>query len=333
MKNRTKTQELVDRLLVLSVLIDRVAYSLSGKMRERFTKLESEIVSIVAASFPRGFTVATTTIRLIGILSQIQSRVAVAFKDVEDEFDTDLDELGIAVAKKHKDDLFAVFGPDVFTHVASDDQVRIWMGALTFQGATLGEWWKKIGNNLGFYVTQQIRMGAMSSEDLSQVVGRVTNPATGVETQAARAGEMMARTGTLAAQNAVIYGTMKINGHQVDALQQISVLDSRTSQICLAYAFKIWKLDGTPIGHDLPFNGGPPRHPNCRSMIVPIALDQTPLNEYDVDQWLDLQTPAVQKAIIGKGKAELFRAGKITVGDLVNQEGRPLNLRDFKARK
>ncbi len=51
--------------------------------------------------------------------------------------------------------------------------------------------------------------------------------------------------------------------------QQVSVLDSRTSRVCQDYAFKEWDSQFRPIGHDLPFQDGTPRHWNCRAVIVP----------------------------------------------------------------
>jgi hypothetical protein len=42
--------------------------------------------------------------------------------------------------------------------------------------------------------------------------------------------------------------------------------------------------------------------------------------------WLERQPKAKQEEVLGKGRTELFRAGKITLMDLTSGAGRPLTL-------
>jgi hypothetical protein len=44
-------------------------------------------------------------------------------------------------------------------------------------------------------------------------------------------------------------------------------------------------------------------------------------------------SPAQQDDMLGKGRADLFRAGDITLRDLVSGQGRPLSLEELKARQ
>jgi hypothetical protein len=137
----------------------------------------------------------------------------------------------------------------------------------------------------------------------------------------------------------------------IKGVEQISTLDSHTSEICMAYSGAQWDLDGEPLpGTTLPFNGGPPRHVNCRSVLVPItktfkelgidieepapstrASDEGPISAtITFDDFLKRKTTEEQDAMLGKGKAQLFRDGKITLRDLLDQSGNPLTLKELE---
>ena len=122
--------------------------------------------------------------------------------------------------------------------------------------------------------------------------------------------------------------------------------------MCIAYSGACWDWEYQPInGNDLPWNGGVPRHWNCRS--IEIALMKTlrqmgiDMDEPDPGQrasatgpisakttfgdFLKMLGPAYQDETLGPGRAALFRAGKLTPRDLVDMSGRPLTLEKLKA--
>jgi hypothetical protein len=119
------------------------------------------------------------------------------------------------------------------------------------------------------------------------------------------------------------------------------------SLICIAYSNAEWDLEGNPInGTTLPFNGGPPRHFNCRSLLVGIsknatlrnrqgnrASDEGPIDrKISFDDFLKRKSNAYVDEMLGKGRADLWRSGSITLKDLVNGQGRPLTLKELQAK-
>ena len=108
------------------------------------------------------------------------------------------------------------------------------------------------------------------------------------------------------------------------------------------------------MGTTLPFvndggdENGIPRHWNCRSSIVAItksweemgskipvdkmdpgtraSMDGQVAAETNYEQWLASRSATQQDKILGAGKAQLWRDGKITVRDLLDQSGRPMTL-------
>ena len=52
--------------------------------------------------------------------------------------------------------------------------------------------------------------------------------------------------------------------------------------------------------------------------------------EITFDKWLGGKTPAFQDELLGKGRGKLFRDGKITLTDLIDQSGRPLTIEELE---
>lgn len=69
---------------------------------------------------------------------------------------------------------------------------------------------------------------------------------------------------------------------------------------------------------------------NCRSVETPLvdlgSIRPGQNTDLSMDEWLSRRTVAQQDEQLGAGKAALWRAGKISLGDLVNQRGNPASL-------
>jgi hypothetical protein len=126
--------------------------------------------------------------------------------------------------------------------------------------------------------------------------------------------------------------TFKAGG--VTALQWHSVLDSHTTVGCAVRAGLLYDLELKPIGHEVPIERPPPRHWNCRSILLPMKFRKgAPMPDKPSAKfrdWLDKMTPDEQADVLGAGRAELYRRGVITQSDLVNQRGRVLTLDELR---
>lgn len=105
---------------------------------------------------------------------------------------------------------------------------------------------------------------------------------------------------------------------------QLSVLDNRTSMICQNYAFKEWDRRLNPIRHKLPFLGGPPRHFNCRSIVVPVFADDK-IERQSLDDWLNDQTLDEREKLFGARNLKQWRKGQLSFSELIRQSNRPLS--------
>lgn len=167
------------------------------------------------------------------------------------------------------------------------------------------------------------------------------------ETELLRSKRQMRPGLDMAEANAARLATFRKMDDILLGVRQISTLDSHTCIICIAYEGAEWDLEGNPInGTVLPFNDGPPRHYACRSVLVGIsnnailrnrkgtrASDQGQIDRKTTfDQFLQMKTVTYQNDMLGEGRAELWRQGRIRCRDLLDERGHILSLKELEAR-
>jgi len=60
------------------------------------------------------------------------------------------------------------------------------------------------------------------------------------------------------------------------------------------------------------------------------SMDGQVPGDITFDKWLGGKAPAFQDELLGKGRGKLFRDGKITLTDLIDQSGRPLTIEELE---
>jgi hypothetical protein len=230
---------------------------------------------------------------------------------------------------------------DYFNSLASE---------VLIQGSPIKDWFDAQSEAFKFKYKAAVRQGLANAETNQQIISRLVGKPrlgiSGVLDIARRDAASLVNTSVQAVANDARLATFKANSDVLTALKQISTLDGHTTLICIAYSGATWELDGTPLKGSPAFNGGPPRHFNCRSVIVPItktfaqlginlpepkpttrASDLGPIAaKTSFDDFLKRKGQAFQDEILGVGRAELWREGKITLRDLVSGDGNPLSL-------
>lgn len=248
----------------------------------------------------------------------------------------------------------------------TDNYLRKLASDTLIQGSPAKAWWVRQEQDTAFRLANEIRTGAAQGETNAQIIKRIVGtevtakavPALeegrlGIMPLARRNAAAIVQTSMQAVAAAARRATFQLNRDITNGIMQLSTLDSHTSLTCIAYSGAQWDLDYQPInGTDLPYNGGVPRHWNCRSTEV--AIMKT-LREMGIDMdepdpgqrataggpisakttfadFLKLKGAAYQDEVLGPGRAELFRAGKLTPRDLVDMRGQPLKLDDLRAK-
>ena len=225
---------------------------------------------------------------------------------------------------------------------------------ITIEGATMLEWTRRNSRQLQQAVLDQVRLSLEAGESTQQATTRIVGgtingvAVPGVMATSRRNAETLVRTAIAEVVNKAALQSFQDMNDVVKAVQQISTLDSRTSDICIAYSGQVWDVNTLePIAPStLQFNGGPPRHFNCRSRLVPVtksfeelgitgteipvatraSMDGEVPGDITFDGFLKGKSKTFQDELLGPGRARLWRSGKISLTQLVDFRGNPLTL-------
>lgn len=220
------------------------------------------------------------------------------------------------------------------------------------EGSPLRDWWKGQELDTQRRFTGAVRQGLLNNETNQQIIRRIvgTNEEPGAMDLTRRNAASLVQTSVQAVANDARRETFDANADVIKGIRQVSTLDSHTSRVCMAYSGASWNLKREPLNGSPPFNGGCPRHFNCRSVEVPItktfrelgldidevapttrASDQGQIAAGTTfDEYLRRKGKAFQDEMLGEGRADLWRDKKITLRDLVNGDGRELTLNELR---
>ena len=206
------------------------------------------------------------------------------------------------------------------------------------QGAAQGAWWQKQAADVQFKFAAAVRQGIAAAETNQQIVQRVRE----VMDVSKRNAAALVQTSTATIASEAQMQVILANDDLVLRIRAYETLDSKTCIECGIADGKEYTKDFKPIGHNIPYKPTP-RHFNCRGGYLPVVIDSEPGGTrastdgqvsaaLTFEGWLERQPIERQNDILGKGRAELYRKGTITLQDLVSGRGRPLTIEQLKAR-
>jgi len=176
-----------------------------------------------------------------------------------------------------------------------------------------------------------------------------------------RDAKALIRTSIQTISNSIRHKTFQANDDVIKGQAWLSTLDMRTTPYCQAMDGLEWDLKGEGIGHSEPFSP-PPAHWNCRSCLVPVlktwkelSRSKSPALQKKIAKaesnippstrasvggqvserltyqaWFDQQSREIQLEILGPGKLEVYKTGKLSFRDMVNQVGNPLTIPELQ---
>jgi len=211
---------------------------------------------------------------------------------------------------------------------------------LLIEGSPAKAWWSKIAGDTSFRFAAAVRQGIAQGETMNQIFSRVND----IADMAGRNSTALVHTSVMQTMNDARMAVQEANADNESETVWLSALDSMVCKICAPRDGLRWKtLSKRPVGHSLVWMQ-PAAHFSCRCTTYAI----TPLTEAVMEaggrasssgvvkgsttfaQYLERQTPAFQDEVLGKGRADLYRAGKITLRDLVSGRGAPISLKELQ---
>lgn len=269
--------QIVDLATGHSVNLARVEAGVRGQVLRHLRNLESDLVRQVRKVDPTKVRTAFQQARLNALLQQTRGTIASAYGAIHKATGTEYRNIAKMESDMAREMINAPVGVDLASVALSPEMLKNISNGVLIAGAPSKEWWSGQSQSLQKRFTQQMRMGISQGETVGQLSRRVRGSKAadfrdGIMKVTKHQADSLVRSSVMAVTNAARIETYSANTDVIKAVQQISTLDGRTTQICMAYSGKVWRLPSyRPFNHSLAFQGGPPRHWGCRSTLVPVT--------------------------------------------------------------
>jgi len=343
----SRDQELFDEFLSQALDILRLGVAQKNVVLARLAKLEKELIGKLSEA-----DISALKKRDVNrLIADLNETVAKTYTDVATS--PDLPGVAAYAASETQEALSVFYLGKAAIAMPSAAYLESVASNVLIQGAPSAAWWKAQADDTAFKFASQVRLGLVAGETNQQIIARIVGKSgqPGVMDTVRRNAASLVQTSVQTVANDARRTTFKTNDDVVKGVRQVSTLDSHTTPICMAYSGAAWDMSYKPIApNNLPFKGGCPRHFNCRSLEVPITktfkemgldIPEAPTStrasdegqiaaDTSFDAFLKGKSKAYLDNKLGPGRAELFRAGKITLRDLVNGEGNPVSLEQLK---
>ena len=225
-------------------------------------------------------------------------------------------------------------------------------------GKTAAEYISGIEYSARTEIVTSMRQGFLLGENTESLIKRVTGFTDDkgiyykgiLDGAGERTARAAVRTIIMGVSNEARKRTYEKNSDVVKGVEWIATLDTATCFECANLDGKAWTLDGEPIdGNGLDYQT-PPVHINCRCTLAPVIksweelgldlpeMDESTRSSMDgqvpesktFENWFAELSKKRQEEYLGKGRWELFKGGKISFGDMIDQNGRELTIEELK---
>lgn len=340
--------KLLDKIIRFQVDLRR----LEAGERRKIEKIIKQIEKGVLAQLS-GEEVATFNKRkLSALLMSVAEPVSEAFAQMQEstaETLTGVTKLQIKTASADIDEVFIGYS----AALPSAAVVSGLTASALINGGPLSDWWAKQESDTIFKFSSAIRQGMVLGENNQQIVRRIvgTRAQPGLLDITRNNANALVHTAVQTVSNNARQAVYEQNSDVIQAFSWFTAMDSHVCPQCMALSGREWKNDkgNTPIGHSVPFQL-PPIHFNDRCVLLPITktfqqlglkLPELPPGERasslgpisadtTFDQYLKRVPKTQQDEMLGKGRADLFREGKISLNQLLDGQGRELTLKELQ---
>jgi SPP1 gp7 family putative phage head morphogenesis protein len=353
--------EILDAITSRALDLQRLTASQRRSAARFLNELEGEIVAALAKIDPTGVgSTSARARRLEKLLDQVRDTIRAAYRAESTRLRGELRELADLEATFAASSVNKVVGVGLLDVGVTRGQLTALVGDVLIEGAPVSDWLSRQAGDTLQRFTDNMRSGIAQGETNAQLIRRIRGgtqngePVKGFMDISRRNAETLVRSATQAVSQKARQATYDANSGLIKALQWVSTIDLRTTVICAARDGLLYTVDThEPIDHDLPWGGGPGNlHFGCRSTSAPVLksfrdlgldLDEVPPStrasldgqvpeDITFEGWLSRQSKARQAEVLGPGRAELWRDGKLSFRDLIDGNGRELTLEQLRQR-
>lgn len=320
-----------------AIYIERYKKRLVRDILERINELTDSLFNRVSASDLENMTRRD----LNRLLSELRGVVIDGYQPINQQVEAALREFAVYEADWQATNLTR---SGLVASIGAPSDADLWatMYARPFQGKLLREWLADLPANTTARVRQTIRQGYVDGLGALEIARQIrgTRGQRGVMDISARGAEAMVRTAVAHTASTARDRTYR-QSNKIEAVQWLSVLDHRTSNICRNNDGRVGPVRPTqgwkpPRGFQAlkPQMARPPAHIGCRSTVVPITEGNRAalLTRATYNDWLSRQPESVQDDILGPTRGRLYREGGYTVDRFTDPTGKEYTLDELRSK-
>lgn len=330
--------DLANEILSRELNLNRYDASLRNRSIEVLRELEDKIQTIL-----RGNLSTFNRTELNEKLRLVREAINDSYEQIAELTAEELGTVAVKEADFLQETVNELTKVELFREKPSASQLISLAVNAVVQGALLANWWKRQAADTYFRISTQARIGYGSSQS------NIANQISMQMTTGRRNADALIKTAVHTVSSVARERMYKDNSGVIKGKVYVAVLDNRTSIQCIAYDGSTYDMDNKPIGKkSLPYKELP-AHFNCRSIYMPIiksfkeigsdypempkstrsSMDGQVPEETTFKDFLERKGVAFQDEVLGKGKAKLWRDGKITLQQLLDQSGNPIPLKEL----
>lgn len=325
-----------------AVSLLKYANGLDKEIQALLATLEKDVAERLAARLAtidvRGHDLGpTVTARLNKTLAEIRELNGKVYGEAHSRLKRNLSALASDEIQYTAKALSAAYDIEAQAAVASPQRLRSIVSERPLNGKLLESFVKGAEAGTINRIEEQIRIGIAQGESIDKMVRRIRGTKAngyrdGVMEVSKRSATAIVRTSVTHVSNHSQMETFLKNSNLIEGWEFLATLDSRTTLPCASNDGKVFPLGEGPL---------PPLHPNCRSTITAVtdaaelsdkraSVDGT-VKASNFEGWLKRQSRERQDAILGKGRANLWRDGRYKLDDFVRNNREVISLDELRA--
>lgn len=324
---------LLDRAIYHAILAERFKNHEVRRIvrildREVLPDLRERLAARLQNIATRGFdTGPRTTARLRFLFRDLRALFAELVTRLNKETDAPILDFARAQAGALARDLKREVGNLASVATPSVGAIRQAVMSRPFDGVLLRERWERRGRAFREAVEGQVRIGLVQSETPDQIVARVRELWPAQRRHVAST----VRAAVAHGQNQARQATYEENRHVLLGVMWIATLDVSTCPRCGDLDGQVFEVDEGPRP---PIHYGP-----CRCTTGPVlrsdfggtraSMDGQVPESTTFREWIERQSAERQDLAFGRGRARLFRAGRIELEDMVDGAGNVIPLAEL----
>ena len=324
-----------------SVNVQRFEGTVRKAALSELVRLDKVLVGLLAQGGPNA--------KLSNLLTVAKQEIDVHLSAAKQAALKDSERLIKATAAQQAKAINVVTGSELATVIVSDAFVAVTLSKATVMGAPAAQHWTRQKARTYQRFADTTRNGFLTGRTTQQI----TRDWMQQSGQLRRQAETLVRTSVQSQANAARHQFYERNQNVVRGMQALVTLDVRTSGLCRSRSGMAWDFEGNPLNEitTQPWPGPPPWHYGCRTTLIAVLKEFSELNPSDkrkvpvgmqasmdgqvagdltYDDWFQGLTEEQQIEVLGPAKHRLYKKNKLTMRDMVDQDGNTLTIDELE---